>query len=656
MAEQLRKSFHILAFVALGFFVHCVKSGVIRQDQAPEKMQAQAAAQFKIAESQFQQGKLAQALPQFQAIAKKFFNTTTADNAMLRIAQIHKREKNLPLAEATLKKLLTTYPLSDVQHQTLRELVAIEIQDSKYNEALQHIVQIDLRKLSAKEQTALSTAASLCIQKTKREDLAFLWKISKSDVNSALQSEIRSDLKNISDKKMLVYVIEKRQNRFPALEASYELYRISRNENSPDSKKWAAYIVEHFPTSNEAQELRTEVSEPVPFTNTGGTYAIGVLLPLTGDQQNYGLSALNGIKAAVEVVKQSSPNQNIQLFIEDIGLGGDSAKTALQKLLVEHQIIAAIGPMSAKDTELVAPLAEANQLPIISLSHSENVTSFGSTTFRNNITKNEQAIALTQILTEIMGIKRAAILYPNNAYGKEFMELFWKEFEKKGGTIRGAEEYDRASSDYQTPIKKMVGLWEKDVRKNEICSKAQTERWNEVKKYGGQYPNCSPIELLPPVVDFEAVFIPDSYDKARQVVPTLLFLGVKGVQVMGTNLWNTNELLAGTTGNEIEGSMFLDGFFKGKQSTEVSTFMQKFYSMYGTEPGNLEAQGYESAMAIMHVIQKKGPSTRDAMVKHLLKLSDFKGVTGMIGFSDKRESVRNITALIIDQNKITELH
>ncbi|MEZ4845679.1 MAG: penicillin-binding protein activator [Bdellovibrionota bacterium] len=598
---------------------------------------------------------MAQALAQYQYIAKKYYNTTSADNALLRVAQIYKREKNLSQSEATLRRLVTQYPDSDIRPQAVRELVAINIQQNKCEDALSFMAEIELKKLTAKEQSTLNSAANTCIQKTKREDLAFLWNINRSDINPELQGSIRDKVMTMTDKSLLERIISVRKSAFPAQEAAIQRYNLSKEANEADTKKWVLYIVEHFPTSELAQELRTQVSEPVQFTNSTGSYKIGVLLPLTGDQQVYGNQVLNGIKTAVEIAKQSSPNQAIQLVVEDIGAGGEIAKQAMQRLLVEHQIIAAIGPLSSKDTESVATLAQDNNLPLITFSPAENTTSFGSTVFRNSITRSEQANILSSLLTDVMNIRRTAILYPNTSYGKEFMELFWNEYSKKGGEIRGAEEYDRSTSDFEMPIKKLVGLNKKELRKNEICTKIQADKWVEMKKAGGPLPNCFPMDELPPILDFEAIFIPDSFDKARQILPTLLFYEVKGVQVLGTNLWNTDELLSGSIGGEIEGSIFLDGFVKNKATPEVTSFMQKYYELNNAEPGILEAQGYDSAMALLHVIQKKSPNSRDSMLKNLSKLGDYKGVTGLKGFNGKREPNRSITTLIVDQNRIVEL-
>ena len=656
--ETSRKSLRFFYTLFLILVVHCVKPSN-QQAQAPKKIQDKAIAEYKIADQSFQQSHMAQAMAQFQNIVKLYSNTTSADNAMLRIAQIYKREKNLDLAQSTLKKMLASYPDSDVRYQAFRELTAISIQNGKFEDALTYMVDIDLKKLSPKEASSINAAAQMCIQRVKRDDLTLLWAINYTDVNTSpeIQGKILDQVNNITDKTLLERIITKRKTAFPALEASMQRYKLAKQSSESDSKKWALYIVEYFPTSSQAQELRADINEPIPFKVVNGQFNIGVILPLTGDQQAYGTQVLNGIKTAVEVVKQSAPSMNINLIIQDIGQGGDDvAKQTLQKMLTENQIIAAIGPLSAKDTANIADLAQTNNLPVISLSPAENVTGYGSTIFRNSITKNEQATAIAQFLVKTMGIHRSAILYPNNTYGKEFMELFWHEFEKQGGEIRGAQEYDRDSSDYEAPIKKLVGLWHKELRKSEICSKSQTDEWNQMKKAGGTLPKCFPIEELPPITDFEAVFVPDSYDKARQILPTLLYYDVRGVQIVGTNLWNSPELLSGSIGNEMEGSIFLDGFLKSSTNPQVTAFMQKFYALYNAEPGILEGQGYDSAMAIFHAIARKGPSSREAMTKQLYKLSDFKGVTGLVQFNDHRDAVRNLATLTVNQNKIVEIH
>lgn len=656
--EMSRKFFTYAVFGFVLLAVACVKpSGVSRQNQAPKKVQDKAMAEYKIAEASFQQGHMAQALSQFQLISKQYYNTTSADNALLRIAQIYKREKNMTVAQSTLKKLVDQYPDSDIRYQAFRELTAISIQQGKFEEALNYMVDIDLKKLTTKELTSMSSAAKICIEKTKRDDLALLWNISLTDVNTSqdLKNQITTQIGTTTDKSLLERIMNSRQTQFPALEASLQRYKISKDGNDSDQKKWAMYIVEHFPTSGPAQDLRAEISEPIPFKVTTGQYNIGVLLPLTGDQQSYGVQALNGIKTAFEIAKQNNPSLNVQYFVEDIGLGGDAAKQALQKLINENQIIAVIGPLSSKDTESIAEIAQVNNLPVISLSPAENVTTYGTTIFRNSITKKEQAVALSLFLAKTMGIRRAAILYPNNTYGKEFMELFWSEYVKLGGEIRGAEEYNRNASDYEMPIKKLVGLWQKDLRRNELCSKSQTDVWYQTKRNGGTFPSCYPIEELPPITDFEAIFVPDSYDKARQILPTLLFYDIEGVQVVGTNLWNTQELLAGSIGNEMEGAVFFDGFLKNNPSPQFVSFMQKYYALFNAEPGILEAQGYDSTIAIFQTILKKNPASREAMTRQLTKISDIRGVTGLMQFSDKHEAIRNMVPLIVDQNKIVEL-
>jgi hypothetical protein len=57
-----------------------------------------------------------------------------------------------------------------------------------------------------------------------------------------------------------------------------------------------------------------------------------------------------------------------------------------------------------------------------------------------------------------MGLPRFAILYPDTAYGRTLMNLFWNKAELEGGSITAIESYKPEETDFAVEIKKMVGL------------------------------------------------------------------------------------------------------------------------------------------------------------------------------------------------------
>ena len=49
--------------------------------------------------------------------------------------------------------------------------------------------------------------------------------------------------------------------------------------------------------------------------------------------------------------------------------------------------------------------------------------------------------------------------------------------------------------------------------------------------------------VLPPIVDFDALFIPDEHDKIVLIAPQLAFHDVTGVRLLGSSGWVDPELI-----------------------------------------------------------------------------------------------------------------
>ena len=82
----------------------------------------------------------------------------------------------------------------------------------------------------------------------------------------------------------------------------------------------------------------------------------------------------------------------------------------------------------------------------------------GDYVFRNFITPGMQVKTLVSYAIKKLQLKRFAILYPDENYGKTFMNLFWDEVIALGGKVVGAEPYNINHTDFADPIKKLVGL------------------------------------------------------------------------------------------------------------------------------------------------------------------------------------------------------
>ncbi|MDL2286168.1 ABC transporter substrate-binding protein [Desulfococcaceae bacterium OttesenSCG-928-F15] len=357
------------------------------------------------------------------------------------------------------------------------------------------------------------------------------------------------------------------------------------------------------------------------------TFALGGLLPLSGRFAALGNQALRGVEVATALYGERPGALPIRVRIEDT-LSDDPATIAALERLNENLVLAAIGPIGSS-LEAIHSSAQSG-LPLITFTQQDGVTDTGSNVFRNFLTPAMQVDCLVSYLMGTLGLSRFAILYPQDSYGEHFRDLFWDKVTEAGGEITGIEGYPPQSSDFSESIRKLVGVH---------------PLYRRLPVF--------PEEKVPPLIQFEAIFIPDSADRAGMILPQLAYHDVEKVQVVGTNLWHSPKLLEVARRHAI-GAIMPSGFFPESTRPEVQQFMAKYLESYETPPGYLEAVVFDSMMLLFHALEQS-PYSRNNLKQLLLTMPPFPGVTGNIQFSETREAVTRPYLLKVTSLGFTEI-
>jgi ABC-type branched-subunit amino acid transport system substrate-binding protein len=193
-----------------------------------------------------------------------------------------------------------------------------------------------------------------------------------------------------------------------------------------------------------------------------------------------------------------------------------------------------------------------------------------------------------------------------------------------------------------------------------------------------------------PIIDFDAIFMPDDWRRISLVAPALAVEDIvtnacdprdlerirkttgkkelKTVTLFGTNQWSSPKGRSGLPelvergGKFVTCSVYVDGFFVDSQRPATRRFVQQYREAYkqetGRDPGLLEAIGYDSGRMLRQLIEKKegAPRTRAQMREALATLKDFDGATGKTSFNEKREAVKPLFLLSIDNKGVTEIN
>lgn len=365
---------------------------------------------------------------------------------------------------------------------------------------------------------------------------------------------------------------------------------------------------------------------------------VGCLLPLTGPFAVYGKEALNGIVLGGGIPGSRETDTPLELVIRDTKSDPQETSRTLEELVDKEKVMAVIGPLSSKTAVAAAEAAQKRGVPIITLTHKEGVQEIGEMVFRHLLSPVQEIDALLEVAMGQIGFDRFAVLYPDDPYGRYCMTLFRDKVIERGGTIRACQSYNTDETDFADPIRKMVHLDTPQAK--EVQERLAAMRIPEVEEE----------TILPeapgPVIDFDAIFIPDNFQRVAMIAPQLAFHDILGVRLMGTSSWQSPELIK-LAGDYVQEAFFPSGFFKHAKSPGIDAFVSTYRAYFHAGPGTLAATAYDTIRLLKRVMDNNHIQTRKALKDALLEYQGFNGITGLIHFTPQGEAIKSPTMLTV---------
>jgi len=425
----------------------------------------------------------------------------------------------------------------------------------------------------------------------------------------------------------------------------YQMASIYLDENKLSEAREAAMALVRSTPEQSWVSTGREILDRIEEELSVKKRAIGCLLPLSGPFAIYGQEALNGIQLGMGIFNRSEGGQGLELIIKDTRGELEEAVSGVEELANKEKVLAIVGPLASKPALAAAKKAQEIGIPIITLTQKQGITTEGDMVFRNFLTPAKEIERLLDKAIDEMDLRKFAIIYPDNPYGRFFMDLFWKKAEEMGGTITAVESYKPDETDFAVEIKKMVGLYY--PRPEWVVKKLEEMKQLEQEDEAGETGDEPKQEEEPePIVDFDAVFIPDNPEQVALIAPQFPFHNIFGVRLLGTSLWQSPELIE-TARNYVQGAIFPSGFFSKSDSPMVREFVALYKENFEFEPGILAASGYDTIMLLKHLIDTDEIKTKKDFQERLLQYDDYYGVTGRIAFDDEGEVEKEPVLLTI---------
>jgi ABC-type branched-subunit amino acid transport system substrate-binding protein/predicted negative regulator of RcsB-dependent stress response len=636
--------------------------------------------EFRKAKAAQDQGSYDDAAAGYAAFLEKYPDSELADEALYRRGESLERANKLEEAQSVLQELLEKRPNSAFKRPAAVELGLVQARLGKKAQAAESLQQT-VEGMSEKEKSQAASALSQTYLKNGQFGEAARWaaraveaapsgperEARLKDFEDALESAPAPDVAK------LVAELEKKSPAWPP--AALKLSRIQLHTGDrTHAAELAAEVLSIDGQGGYAEGARA-VQRAVQSASQVKSNLVGIILPLTGDLKGFADQALNGIALTLDLQGRGS----LQVEVVDTKGEPDTAADAVEQL-AQHGAIAILGPLGIPEGLAAATRAQQLGIPLVSLSRAEGLTALGENIFRDMPTSSAQAKAVADYAQRKLNARSFGILQPDSSYGDEMARYFWDAVDAGGSEVRAHEHYPLRTTTFKPFVQHMVGRAPSDLSERQEFADESEKIAKEIQDpYRRRKALAQLKSQQAPIVDFDALFIPDSARTVRLVAPAIAAEDVitagcdvkelevvkkttkndqlRTVQLLGTSLWDSPDLVDERSGvaRYVQCAIFVDVFFAQSDRPATKKFVDDYSSAYHRQPGFLEAHAFDAASLIKKAVDGSHPQTREELRAALSGMKKpLEGAAGDTVFGKDREAQKPFFWLWINRGTIQE--
>ena len=330
----------------------------------------------------------------------------------------------------------------------------------------------------------------------------------------------------------------------------------------------------------------------------GNPYAVGALLPLSGRGREVGRQLLQGMQLAQ--LEEGGP----ELAVEDTA--GDPTKTqaAVDALVGDRGVIAVLGPVGARTTEVAADSARRTGVPLISFSASEGATDAGGEVFRMMYSPRDELTALVRNARS-RGLSRFVALYPDHGYGRTMERLFDQEVATAGGVTCEGVAYPPGTKSFVDYVRTVLETTCDVVLLADVADQ---------------------VALIAPTFAAEGAWSIGSGSLPEHAEREVHFL-------LPSPSWSS--ALLRRAHRYLQGALIALPFYDASETAVSEHFRAAYEARYGKPPETFAAYGYDAYRMISATL-RQGHQTRQALSEALKSGASVAPVTSVGSLSSER--------------------
>lgn len=380
-------------------------------------------------------------------------------------------------------------------------------------------------------------------------------------------------------------------------------------------------------------ELRMENSSRISISD------IGLVLPLSGDKATFGQKALSGVDTGLKVMGLS---EAVKIHTKDSVDSPAQAAQAVLELIRKDKVSFIIGglfPESAK-----AEYLEARKYGVLFISLSQinlpkEEKNHHLIEVQGSIESQVEALLSDEMIKKFG--PRIGVIFPDNEGGKAYVDEIWRKSIQKNLQVTSVASFQKNTHDFRDTAQLFLGL------------KYPRERSEELKilddVYSLEKTSIRRVQTLPPVMDFDWVFLATFPHEATQLIPTLGYYDANRIKVIGGPSWASNSLVK-------EQKNLGTLYFVGDDPKDINKEMlNKFHEIYGKPASLIEIISIDAMKIGVEALNAAGEvSSRDDFDAKLKSKGKLRGLTTNWEFKDG-VWLKQMNAMTITRGNIFKL-
>ena len=369
----------------------------------------------------------------------------------------------------------------------------------------------------------------------------------------------------------------------------------------------------------------TAARSTVPAPASGDVVRVALLLPLSGPNGRLGAEMLNAAQLAVF----DFADKNLELLVHDTkGTPGGAVRAASAAIGDGAAMI--LGPLLSATTRAITPQARAAAVPVVAFSSDRSVAGGGIYTMGFLPSAEIERIVS---FARSKGVRRFAVLAPDNVYGETVVGAFENAVAANGAVVVRVQFYDPYADDFSAAIR---ALAQYGSRRQTLLAQRQElkGRDDEVSRRAlKRLERLQTIGNLP----FDALLVADGGKRLQSIAALLPFYDIdpKKVRMLGTGQWDAPGIGAEPA--------LIGGWFAAPSPMARGDFENAYRSVYGHPPPRLATLAYDgTALAAVLAQGENGPDFSPAAIT---QPSGFWGRDGIFRFLPEGVAQRGLAVM-----------